>query len=129
MKLKPLDKTKRYDLSELNDEELLCVLNWLKENDKGWGGTTLGNITECKNILLYFFIETWVWEHDFTKKSIKPIFIQENKQDQFLTELQELCKKYDSYIQVKEDYMHIYTNNGRGSDIEKLKHINSEDLI
>lgn len=32
-----LDKTKKYDLSQLNDEQLQAVLDWLKKNDTGWG--------------------------------------------------------------------------------------------
>ena len=34
--MKLLDKNKKYDLSQLNDEQLQAVLDWLKENDKGW---------------------------------------------------------------------------------------------
>ena len=126
MKLQDLDKTKRYDLSECTDEELLCVLNWLRENDEEW---CYCEISDLHNSQLEF-CKTGGWYYNFIEKdSIKPTFIQENKQDQFLNELQQLCKKYDTYIQVKDDCMHIYTNNGRGSDIEKIKHINSEDII
>lgn len=34
--MKDLDNTKKYDLSQLNDEQLQAVLDWLKENDTGW---------------------------------------------------------------------------------------------
>lgn len=34
--MKKLDRTKKYDLSQLNDEQLQAVLDWLKENDTGW---------------------------------------------------------------------------------------------
>lgn len=107
MKLQDLDKTKRYDLSECTDEELLCVLNWLKENDNDWYLVYLEDIKKDINKyhlvffnedVKYVMVEEWSWHSDVSKESIKPTFIQENKQDQFLNELQELCKKYDADI-------------------------------
>ena len=52
-----------------------------------------------------------------------------DKQLEFLKEFQELCKKYDTYIQHRENFVYIYTNNGRGRDESIFKHINSEYLI
>lgn len=36
-----LDKTKKYDLRQLNDEQLQAVLDWLKENDTGWNNRSI----------------------------------------------------------------------------------------
>ena len=95
MKLQDLDKTKRYDISECTDEELLCVLNWLRENDEEW---CYCEISDLHNSQLEF-CKTGGWYYNFIEKdSIKPTFIQENKQEQFLNELQQLCKKYDAGI-------------------------------
>ena len=104
MKLQDLDKTKRYDLSECTDEELLCVLNWLQNDDEEW---CYCETSDLHNSQLEY-CKTGGWYYNFIEKgSIKPTFIQSyksgkqiilNKQDQFLNELQQLCKKYDANI-------------------------------
>lgn len=103
MKLQDLDKTKRYDLSECTDEELLCVLNWLKCNDTGWEEYDTKVLVDSE---LEFESRSWTCEY-ITDESIKPTFIQDdkfekliilNKQYQFINELQQLCKKYDADI-------------------------------
>lgn len=35
--MKDLDRTKKYDLSQLNDKQLYTILDWLKVNDDDWG--------------------------------------------------------------------------------------------
>lgn len=40
--MKNLDKTKKYDLRQLNDEQLQAVLDWLKDNDKDWENKSIG---------------------------------------------------------------------------------------
>ena len=47
-----LNKSKKYDLSQLNDEQLQAVLDWLKENDKYWDSFP---ITEFKTVKTIFF--------------------------------------------------------------------------
>lgn len=94
MKLQDLDKTKRYDLSECTDEELMCVLNWLKEND-----VTFNSVSKLPKYSLMFDVSCMYWKYTVKiRNDIKPTFIHENKQEQFLKELQQLCKKYNTTI-------------------------------
>lgn len=105
MKLQDLDKTKRYDLRGKSKEqiklieEFCCkdnhtlVIKNLEIEDDGfyvlaWNGEFKSNI--------WHISEDWDYELE------EPIFIldddAENKQEQFLNELQQLCKKYDAGI-------------------------------
>lgn len=56
--MKPLDKNKKYNLSQLNNEQLQAVLDWLKENDKGWG---LVRICAIKDSFLSYSNDGWKW--------------------------------------------------------------------
>lgn len=56
-----LDRTKKYDLSQLNDEQLQAVLDWLKENDTGWEDKEIENIKTSFYVLGYSCDE-WIFE-------------------------------------------------------------------
>ena len=58
-----LDKTKAYDLRDLNDEQLTELLDWLKVNDKGWDKFS---ISLLKKYVILAFKESsnqWVINH------------------------------------------------------------------
>ena len=59
--MKSLDITKKYDLSKLNDEQLQIVLDWLKENDTGWGITDLDYFKYGLHKYHLLFNNDFVW--------------------------------------------------------------------
>lgn len=60
--MKDLDRTKKYDLSQLNDEQLQAVLDWLKENDTGWEEVDLINFSyRVKDTYLIYPLDGWYW--------------------------------------------------------------------
>lgn len=49
--MRDLDITKKYDLSQLDDEQLQAVLDWLKDNDTGWDNSHIGRLKSSFCIL------------------------------------------------------------------------------
>lgn len=58
--MKPLDKNKKYDLSQLNDEQLQTVLDWLKENDT-WKEKHIKHFFENNFSVLVYDIDVKEW--------------------------------------------------------------------
>jgi len=73
MKLIPLDRTKRYDLSECTDEELLCVLNWLVCNSWGWINRYTSHFK--KYPILKYIGSKWDCKENSNEICIKPMLI------------------------------------------------------
>lgn len=63
--MKPLDKTKKYDLNKLSDEQSDELLNWLKENDKGWDDVTLSCFKRGLDNVVLVFNKGWTWDYGF----------------------------------------------------------------
>lgn len=61
--MKPLDKTKKYDLRKLSDEQLIVVLDWLLKNYTRWELVGLNSFKENskKFSLIYDPVYTWLW--------------------------------------------------------------------
>lgn len=55
--MRDLDRTKKYDLSQLDDEQLQAVLDWLKENDTGWDNSHIGRLKSSFCVLHYEYGE------------------------------------------------------------------------
>ena len=54
--MKVLDKSKKYDLTHLNDEQLNSVLKYLQHNDINWYKFTIENL-RSKPFLCYDYYE------------------------------------------------------------------------
>lgn len=55
--MRDLDRTKKYDLSQLNDEQLQAVFDWLKDNDKFWDHYPVAEFKTGKTI----FFDGYEW--------------------------------------------------------------------
>lgn len=58
--MKELDKTKAYDLRDLNDEQLTELLEWLELNDKGWEHYNERDLRKYNVISFRIDVNQWV---------------------------------------------------------------------
>src|SRR5690606_14873824 len=94
--MKDLDKTKVYDLTELNNAELQQVLDFLCTEDKGWLRITFKNISEVLEDvrLTYASDHGWMWVGQEPTANAKELFYT-------LENIQVNCR-YFTYEQIKE---------------------------
>lgn len=103
MKLQDLDKTKRYDLRGKSKEQIKLIEEFCCKDNHTPRINDIGDVYDGFYVLAYnnpFDTNRWAITKDYGDELEEPIFIfdEENKQDQFLNELQQLCKKYDTTL-------------------------------
>lgn len=68
--MRDLDKTKKYDLSDLTNDELKSVWNYLRKNDEDWADCTFEEMINYQNTDRLCFNEyNWEWDDTILIKS------------------------------------------------------------
>lgn len=72
--MKELDETKKYNIKNLSDKELLEVIEWLRKNDRGWKYVNLADLAGEKT--LYFDGGEWMTslELEYGEVNAKELF-------------------------------------------------------
>jgi len=78
MKIKDLDRNKRYKLDGLSEDQISILYDWLCANDTGWGNYSLRSFTELIHIhktLKYYKVSGWSVEKSLPDdESIQTLF-------------------------------------------------------
>lgn len=93
--MKDLDKNKKYDLSQLNDEQLKYVLDWLKENFE-WDKNMFFSVFK-EDLDIYFlryYKHNWSWSRDSENiTNALVLFGEDSLKNSLLQEIEQLKEK------------------------------------
>lgn len=104
MKIKDLDRSKVYDLSDLNKKQRKALYDWLVKNDVNWSDVPKSEFVKKSNdFLIYDGVEwDWVTEANIDKKQV-------------ITNALELFKEEEPIFEEKQELMDIEV------DFEKIE--------
>lgn len=96
MKIKNLDTTKVYDLSDLNKKQRKALYDWLVKNDVNWSGVPKSEFVKKSNDFLFYSDVEWDW-------------VSENHIDknQVIINALELFKEEEPIFEDKKELMDI----------------------
>lgn len=96
MKIKDLDRSKVYDLSDLNKKQRKALYDWLVKNDLNWEGICKRDFAKIhKDFLIYDGVEwDWAQESHIDKKQV-------------ITNALELFKEEEPIFEEKQELMDI----------------------